>query len=177
MRSCQFLMRWMRSVSGDIRFVRSYPLASFGRHLINMSVGWTLLMRSVCGLSGSRVVCPVDMRSAPCRYPVCIRWCPFDLSCEGINYRTGNRVRGMSTACAFCDHSTNVMSVSYTVNIRFVGYTSVTLTLVDRSLSVTCSVRMRSLQLPRDFHHRINTFLILEILPQIEPWDFISSAI
>ena len=25
--SCQFLMRWMRSVSGNIRFVRSYPFA------------------------------------------------------------------------------------------------------------------------------------------------------
>ena len=50
---------------------------------------------------------------------------------------------------AFCEHSTNVLSVSYRVHIRFVHYTSVTLTLVDRSLSVTCSVRMRSLQLSR----------------------------
>ena len=33
-------------------------------------------------MSGSRAVCPVLMRSASCRYPVCIRLCPFDLSCE-----------------------------------------------------------------------------------------------
>ena len=43
----------------------------------------------------------------------------------------------------------NVMSISYTVHIRFVRYSSVTLTLVDRSFSITCSVRMRPLQLPR----------------------------
>ena len=121
---------------------------SNGRHHKTMSGGWTLLMRSVCGLSGCCAVCLVLMRSASCRYPVCIRWCPFDMSCERINYRAGNRVPGTSTASAFCDHSTNILSISYTVHIRFVRYTSVTLTLVDRSLSITCSVRMRYLQLP-----------------------------
>ena len=55
----------------------------------------------------------------------------------------------MGTACAFCDGSTNVQSGSYMVHIRFVLYTSVTRTLVGRSLSVTCSVPMRSLRLPR----------------------------
>ena len=62
---------------------------------------------------------------------------------------TGNRVSWTSTACAFCDRSTDVTSVSNTVHIRFVRYTSVTHTLVSRPLSVTCSVRMRSLRLPR----------------------------
>ena len=67
------------------------------------------------------------------------------------NRRTGKRVSPMSTACSFCDRSANVLSVSYTVHIRFVRYTSVKRTLVDRSLSVACSVRMLSLRLPRRF--------------------------
>ena len=79
----------MCSVSGDIRFVWSYPLASFG-HVQNFErtapdkyVRWMKVTHAfVCGLSGSRVVCPVLMLSASCRYPVCIRSCPFDLSCE-----------------------------------------------------------------------------------------------
>ena len=70
----------MRSVSGDIRFVRSYPLASFG-HVQNFKrtppdkdVQWMNVTRAlVCGLSGSHVVCPVVMRLASCRYLVCIR--------------------------------------------------------------------------------------------------------
>ena len=52
---------------------------------------------------------------------------------------TGNRVPGMSTACILCDQSTNVLSVSYTVHICFVRYASFTLTLVDSSLSLTCT--------------------------------------
>ena len=67
----------MRSVSGDIRFVRSYPLASFGhvqnfersppdKYILWMNVTHAL----VCGLSGSRAVCPVLMRSVSCRYPL-----------------------------------------------------------------------------------------------------------
>ena len=49
---------------------------------------------------------------------------------------------------AFCDRSTNVLSVAYTVHIRFARYTSVThrqSTLVDRSLSVTWPLNMRYL--------------------------------
>ena len=87
--SCPFHMRWMRSMSGDIRFVRSYPLASF-RHVQNFErtppdkyVRWmNVTYALVCGLSGSQAVCPNLIVSASCRYPVCIRWCPFDLSCE-----------------------------------------------------------------------------------------------
>ena len=51
----------MRSVSGDVRFVRSYPLASF-EHVQNFErtppdkdVWWMNVTRAlVCGLSGSR---------------------------------------------------------------------------------------------------------------------------
>ena len=64
-----------------------------------------------------------------------------------VNCRTGKRVSLTGTACSFCDCSANVLSVSYTVRICFVRYTSVTSASVDRSLSV-CLVRMRSLRLP-----------------------------
>ena len=65
----------MRPVSGDIRFVRSYPLASFG-HVQNFERTprdkcelWVNVTHAlVCGLSGSRAVCPVLMRSASCMY-------------------------------------------------------------------------------------------------------------
>ena len=63
--------------------------------------------------------------------------------------QTGKRVSGTSTACSFCDHSANVLSVSYTLHMRFVRYTSVTRTFVDRSFFITCSVRMRFSRLPR----------------------------
>ena len=66
-----------------------------------------------------------------------------------VNCQTGKRVSGTSTACSFCDRSANVLSVSYTVHIRFVHYTSVTRRFIDQSLSVTCAVHMRTLQLPR----------------------------
>ena len=66
-----------------------------------------------------------------------------------VNCRTGSIVSRTSTASAFFDRSANVLSVSYTVYIRFVCYTFVTLTFVDRFLSVTCLVSMCSLWLPR----------------------------
>ena len=70
----------MRSVSGVIRFVLSYPLASFG-HIQNLErtppdkyVRWMNVTHAlVCGLPGSRAVCQVLMRLASCRYPVCVR--------------------------------------------------------------------------------------------------------
>ena len=137
----------MRPVPGDIRFVRSYPLESSG-HVQNFE--WTppdiyerwvnVIHASVCGLCGSRAVCPVLMRSASCRYPVCIPLCPFDLSCERSTARQFKECPGRVR---------HVLSVSYTVHIRFVHYTSVTRTFIDRSLSVTCSVHMHTLQLPR----------------------------
>ena len=155
-----------RSVSGDIRFVRSYPLNMFktsnGRHRLIGPVG----ERYSCV---RYAVCPVVVRIVrfSCvQHPVGILYVSVDV-CERINYRTGNRVPGTSTACAFCDHSTNVLSVSYTVHIRFVRYTSVTLTLVDRSLSITCSVRMRSLQhlrrLPSPDKQFLHFFCLLDV--------------
>ena len=62
----------MRSVSGDIRFVRSYPLASFG-HVQNFErtqpdlyVRWMNVTHAlVCGFSGSRAVCPVSCARRP----------------------------------------------------------------------------------------------------------------
>ena len=70
----------MRSVSGDIRFVLSYPLASFG-HVQNFEQTppdryvrlMNVIHALVCSLSGSRAVCQVLMRLASCRYPVCVR--------------------------------------------------------------------------------------------------------
>ena len=67
-------------MSGVIRFVRSFPLASF-RHVQNFErtppdkdVWWMYVTHAlVCGLSGSHAVCPLLMRSACCRYPVCTR--------------------------------------------------------------------------------------------------------
>ena len=81
------------------------------------------------------------------------------------------------TGKSIIDRSINVLSVSFTVHIRFVRYTSVTRPLVDRSLSVTCPVRMRyscvlcapytfvdDLHRHRDdFHHRITIFCIFSV--------------
>ena len=122
----------------------------------------------VCGLSGSRTVCPVLMRSASCRYPDCM----YPLMSVRpdlwtVNYRTGNRVPRTNIACAFFDRSMDVLSVSYTVHIRCARYTPVTRTLVDRS----CPLLVRYLCAPYDFrddlhrlrddfHHRINIFFL-----------------
>ena len=64
-------MSRMRSVSGDIRFVRSYPLASFGnvqnfeRTPPDKYVRWMNVTHAlVCGLSGSHSVCPILIVSA-----------------------------------------------------------------------------------------------------------------
>ena len=64
-------------MSGDIRFVPSYLLASFGhvqnfdRTLPDKYVRWMNVTHAlVCGFSSSRAVCPVQMHSASCRYPV-----------------------------------------------------------------------------------------------------------
>ena len=81
----------MRSVSGDIRFVRSYPLASFG-HAQNFErtppgkyVRWMNVTHAlVCGLSGSRAVCPVLM---------CVRR-PVDILCISVDVRSTRIVNG-----------------------------------------------------------------------------------
>ena len=59
----------MRYMSGYIRFVRSYPFASFGhvqnfkRTQLDEYVWWMNVTHAlVCGLSGSHAVCLVLMR-------------------------------------------------------------------------------------------------------------------
>ena len=88
----------MRSVSGSARCVWSYPLARFG-HVQNFEPtppeifffgGRTFLVRKYA-------VCPVLMRQASCRYPVCIRRCPLDLICGTVNLRTCNGLNGRVT--------------------------------------------------------------------------------
>ena len=66
-------------MSGDIRFVRSYRLASFGHAQIFKRTPLDKFVRSVnvthalvCGLFGSLAVCSFLIRSAYCRHPVCI---------------------------------------------------------------------------------------------------------
>ena len=91
-------------------------------------------VRFSCGLSDSRAVCPILVRfvrfscglsdshcfnilSLSCIYPLM----SVRPALWTVNYRTGNRVSWTSTICAFCNRSTNVLFVSYTVsNIRFV---------------------------------------------------------
>ena len=82
------------------------------------------------------------MRSASCMYPL-MSVLPT------VNYRTSKRVSWTGTPCSFCDRSMNVLSVSYTVHIPFVRYTSVIRKLAGHSLPVICLVRMHSLRLPR----------------------------
>ena len=127
-------------MSGPIRWqVLDMFKTSNGRHPINM-FGWMNVTHGlVCGLSGSRAVCQVLMRSHVC---IDVR----STSCEWSTAGQVKTVSPRSTACSFCDRSANVLSVSYTVHIHFVHYTSVTRRFVDRSLSVTCLVRMRSLK-------------------------------
>ena len=68
----------MRSLSGKILFVWSHPLASFG-HVQNFErtppdkyLRWVKVTHAlVCSLSGTYAVCPVPLRLASCRYPVC----------------------------------------------------------------------------------------------------------
>ena len=112
----------------------------------------------VCGLSGSRAVCPVLMRSASCMYPLMSVLPKF----RTVNYRTIKRVSWTGTPCSFCDLSMKVLSVSYTVHIPFVHYTSVIRMLVGHSLSVTCLVRMHSLRLPRRHSPPLRRLLSLD---------------
>ena len=56
----------MRSVSGKARFVRSYPLASFG-HVQNFEL--TPPDKDFRWMNVSCAVCPVLARQASCKYP------------------------------------------------------------------------------------------------------------
>ena len=75
-------------------------------------------------------------------YVSCIQSCERSTTGQATEFPRG-------IPSAFCDRSTYVLTVSYTVQTRSVRFTSVTRTLVDSSLSVPCSLRMRSLRLPR----------------------------
>ena len=152
-------MRWMRSVSGDIRFVLFYLLASFG-HVQNFErtptdkyVRWMNFTHAlVCGLSGSRAVWPVLMRSASCRYPVCILWCPFNLSCERST--TGlvkefhervphaNSVRFLYGTYSFCPIYNCNMYVSWPF---FVHYLFGTYALITTSVSTFTATETTSI--------------------------------
>ena len=162
-------MRWMSSVSGDIRFVLSYLLASFGhvqnfkRTPLDTDVRWMSITRAfVCGLSGSTVVCPVLMCSASCRYPVCIRWCPFHLSCE---WSTTAHVKEFHGRVPHV-HSVIVQLRFCPFLIRHISILSVILYI--HLLTVFCLLLIRFVCAPYDFrddlhrhwddfHHRINS--------------------
>ena len=164
----------MRNTSSNIRFVWSYPLASFG-HVQNFKwtqlgkyVRWMNVTRALlCGLSGSLAVCPVLMRSASCRYSVCIRWCPFDLNC--IRWTTGQVTefpRRVSHA-----HSVFVQRTFCQFLIRYIFVLTVIHPLHVRELTILCPLLVRYecalydfrdyLQHHRDdFHHGINIFCL-----------------
>ena len=164
----------MRLVSVDIRFIRSYPLASFG-HSQNFErtppdkyVRWVNVTHAlVCGLSGSRAVCPVLMRSASCRHPVCISWYPLTVNC-----RTGqvtefpgrvphvHSVIFQRTFCPFLIRYIFVLSVIYLLHVRLL---TVLYPLLVRYVCAPYDIRD---DLPRhwdDFHHRINIFCIFSV--------------
>ena len=108
-------------------------------------VRWVNVTRAlVCGLPVSRAVCPVLMRSTSCRYPVCISCCSFNLSCE---WSTTGHVTEFPGRVPHV-HSVIVQPTFCPLFIRYIFVLSV-INLFDRSLSVTCSVRMRSLRLAR----------------------------
>ena len=134
-------------LSGPIRWqVFDIIKALNGRHRINMQGGWTLLMRWY-------VVCLVlvrFVRFSCIRHPVCIRWCPFALSCERSTTRQVTELPGWVTHAHYVIIQWTLY-VSYSVHIRFVRYTSVTYTLDGCPLSIPCLVRMRSLRLPHRF--------------------------
>ena len=112
----------------------------------------------VCGLSGSRAVCPFLMRSASCRYPVCIRWCPFDLSCERSTLGQVREFHGRISHA----HYLIVHRTFWPFLIRYIVAVSVLHPLHVRLLTVVYPFLVRCVCAPynfRDnFHHRINIF-------------------
>ena len=135
--SCPFLVQGMRSMSGGIHVVWFYPLASFG-HVQNLEqvppdkdVGWMNVTHAyVISLSSYCVICPVLVLSASCRYPACIRWCPFDLSCERST--TGHVTEFPGWVLHVHYVNVNERFVCFLYGIPFVSYAFVTCTLVDR---------------------------------------------
>ena len=120
----------------------------------------------VCGLYGSRAVCPVLMRSASCRYPVCIRWCPFDRSCERSTARQVKECPGRVRQV----HSVIVQPTFCPFLIRYIFVLSIIHLLHARLLTVLCPLLVLYIFSPYnfrddlhrhwdDFHHWIKLFL------------------
>ena len=167
-------MQWLCPVSGDIRFVQSYPLASFG-HVQNFEqtpldkyVWWVNVTHAlVCGLSGSPAVCPLLMRLASCRYPVCIRWCPLDLSCEQSNARQvkefprlvpcAQSVFLQGTLCPFLIRYIFVLSFIHLLHVRLL---TVLYPLLVWYIWAPNDFRHDLHRIWDDFHHRIHNFCI-----------------
>ena len=167
-------MRWMRPLSGDIPFVRSYPLASFG-HVQNFEqtppdkyVRWVNVTHAlVCGLSGSRSVCAVLMRSASCRYPVCIRWCPFNLSCERSTAgqvkkfpRRVQRAHSVFVQRTFCPFLIQYLFVLSVIHLLHVRLLTVHYPLLVWYICAPYDFRYDLHSIRDDFHHWINSFCI-----------------
>ena len=139
----------MRSVSGDIRFVRSYPLASFG-HVQNFErtppdkyVRWLNVTHAlVCVLSGSRAVCPVIVRSVSCMYPLM----SADLSCESS---TAGQVTEFPGRVPHL-HSVIVQPMLCPFLIRYIFVLSVIHLLHVRLLTVLCTLLVQYLCAPYD---------------------------
>ena len=70
-----------------------------------------------------------------------------------VIWRTGNRVSWTSTACAFCDRSAKVLSVSYRARFKFI--LSFIHLLHLRLLSVPCPLLFWYVCAPYDFHHEL----------------------
>ena len=158
-------------------FCPAYPLASFG-HVQNFKrtppdkYVWCMNFTRalVCGLPCSHAVCPVLMRSASCRYPVCIRWCTFDLNCErsttGQVTEIPRRVPHahsmfvQRTCCPFLKRNIFVLSIIHPLHVR--------------KLTILCQFLVRYVCAPYhfredlhrhwdNFHHRINRFRIFSV--------------
>ena len=124
----------------------------------------------VCGLSSSRAVCPVVMRSASCRYPVCIRRCPFDPSCKRSTTGQVTEFPGrishaqsliiQRTFCLFLICYIFVVSVIHPLHVRQL---TVRCPLLVRYVCALCDYHDDLQRHRDDFHHRINIFCIFSI--------------
>ena len=121
-------------------------------------------------LSGSHAVFPVLMRSASCRYPVCICWCLFDLSCE---WSTAGQVKEFpwlvphvhsvivqSTFCPFLIRHIIVLFVIHLLHVRLL---IVFYPLLVRYVCASYDFSRRSSPHLDDFHHWINSFCIFYV--------------
>ena len=137
----------------DIPIVLSYPLASFGhvqtsngRHQIKITVDeryscvGVRFVRFSCSLSCSHAF---GILWVSCMYPLMsVRSTTGQVKSFPGRLRHAHSVVVQRTCCPLLINTVHIRSVRVTC-------TSITRTLVGRSLSVTCLVRMRSLRLLR----------------------------